>query len=117
MHLERGAIRAILAEAARVLRPGGVLIADIVSKTRRNMTGKRSNVQHAWHAATALTKHEFETIGRDAGLERAHITGLLFLPVHRLPERSRSQFTRIDGWLADRVPSLSSYLVACFAKP
>ena len=97
--------------------PGGVLIADIVSKTRRNMTGNRRNVEHAWHGATALTKREFERMGHEAGLERRHITGLMLLPVHRLPERLRTRLTRIDGWLADSVPSLSSYLVACFAKP
>lgn len=117
MHLEESAIRTIFAEAARVLRPGGMLIADIVSKTRRNVTGNRRNVEHAWHGATALTKREFERMGHDAGLERRHLTGLMFLPVHRLPERSRAGLTRIDGWLADCVPSLSSYLVACFAKP
>ncbi len=117
MHLEESAIQAIFAEAVRVLRPGGVLIADIVSKTRRNMTGERRNVEHAWHGATALTKRAFETMARDAGLERRHITGLMLLPVHRFPERSRAGLTRIDGWLAGSVPSLSSYLVACFAKP
>ncbi len=117
MHLEANAIQAIFAEAARVLRPGGVLIVDIVSKTRRTMTGNRRNVEHAWHGATALTKREFETIGRTAGFERRHLTGLMLVPVHRFPERSRARLTQIDGWLADSVPSLSSYLVACFTKP
>jgi len=116
MHLEGRALCAIFAEAARVLRPGGVLIADILSKTRRDLAGTQRNEENAWHAATALTAHELEAMGHGVGLERTRMTGLLFLPVHRLPERTRAPLARIDGWLAGRLPSLSSYLVTCFAK-
>ena len=117
MHLEINSIRAIFAEAARVLRPGGVMIADIASKTRRDLTGPRRNVERAWHGATALSKSAFEAMGRGAGLEPARMTGLLLLPVHRLPDRARVQLAPIDAWLASRMPSLSSYLAACFSKP
>lgn len=117
MHLETTAIHNIFGEAARVLRPGGVLIADVVSKPRRNLTGERGVATHAWHGATALTPQEFEAAGRAAGFNPLRMTGLLFLPVHRLPERARPPLTRLDGWLAGRWPSLSSYLVACFEKP
>lgn len=116
MHLEIGALHTIFAESARVLRPGGILIADIVSKTRRDITGTRRNVEHAWHGATALTAKEFESIGRDAGLRAIRTTGLLLLPIQRLPHAARPLLARVDAWLASRAPSLSSYLVACFTK-
>lgn len=116
MHLEIDALRTIFAESARVLRPGGILIADIVSKTRRDITGTRRNVEHAWHGTTALTAKEFETIGRDAGLRAIRTTGLLLLPIQRLPHAARPLLARVDAWLANRAPSLSSYLVACFSK-
>ncbi|MFM9865363.1 MAG: class I SAM-dependent DNA methyltransferase [Micropepsaceae bacterium] len=117
MHLETGAIHNIFTEAARVLRPGGVLIADIASKTRRDIAGKHRAGEHAWHGATALTSREFEAAGRAAGLDLRRMTGLLFLPVHRLPERARPPLAHVDSWLAGRWPSLSSYLIASFAKP
>ena len=117
MHLESNSIRKIFAEAARVLRPGGLMIADIASKTRRDLTGPRRNVQHIWHGATALSKSAFEDLGRTAGLKSEHMSGVLLLPVHRLPDGARTPLVRIDAWLATRLPSLSSYLVACFSKP
>ena len=116
MHLETEAIRAIFAESFRVLRPGGMFITDIVSKTRRQLTGGRQATQ-AWHAQTALTKRAFANIGRAAGFTPSRATGLLLLPVHRLPDRARQPLAHLDAWLAQRLPSLSSYLIAGFAKP
>lgn len=116
MHLDETAIRAVFAESFRILRPGGVFITDIVSQTRRKLTGQRKSTQ-AWHAQTALTKHTFENIGRAAGFKPARLTGLLLLPVHRLPNRARLPLAHIDALLAQRLPSLSSYLIASFAKP
>lgn len=116
MHLERGAIGAILRECARVLRPGGILIADVVSKTRRSITGARRESSAPWHAATALTPAEFEHEGTAAGFRRQALTGLLALPVHRIPSRARAPLARIDAWLSQAAPSLSSYLIAKFEK-
>lgn len=116
MHLETAAVQTIFAESFRVLRPGGVFVTDIVSKTRRQLTGQRKT-DETWHAQTAMTKREFEAIGRAAGFIPSRTTGLLLLPVHRLPNRARLPLTRLDAWLAQRLPSLSSYLIARFAKP
>lgn len=116
MHLEPASIQAIFAESFRVLRPGGVFIADIVSKTRRRLTGRR-DADEAWHAQTAMTKREFDDIGRAAGFTSSRATGLLLLPVHRLPDRARLPLARLDAWLSHRLPSLSSYLIVGFAKP
>jgi ubiquinone/menaquinone biosynthesis C-methylase UbiE len=116
MHLETSAVRAIFAESFRVLRPGGVFVADIVSKTRRQLTGKRKTDQ-TWHAQTAMTKGEFEGVGLATGFISAHTTGLLLLPVHRLADHARMPLAHLDAWLAQRLPSLSSYLIARFVKP
>jgi ubiquinone/menaquinone biosynthesis C-methylase UbiE len=116
MHLDRSAIRATLRECARVLRPGGILIADIVSKTRRNITGARHDSSAPWHAATAMTTAEFEREGATAGFRRQKMTGLLALPIHRIPPWARAPLARIDAWLSQTAPSLSSYLIAKFEK-
>ena len=93
-----------------------MFIADIVSKTRRRLTGRR-DADEAWHAQTAMTKREFDDIGRAAGFTSSRATGLLLLPVHRLPDRARLPLARLDAWLSHRLPSLSSYLIVGFAKP
>ena len=116
MHLDTAAVRAIFAESSRVLRPAGILIVDIVSLTRRQLTGRRKAKQD-WHAQTALTKYAIENIGRAAGFTPWRTTGLLLLPVHRLPDRARLPLAHLDAWLAERLPSLSSYLIAGFTKP
>lgn len=116
MHSEPGAIRTILRESARVLRPGGILIADIVSKTRRSITGARRQPGEAWHGATAMTRCEFEAECSAAGFRPRHMTGLLALPVHRFPHRARAPLARIDAWLSHAAPSLASYLIGGFEK-
>ncbi len=116
MHLEAEAIRAIFAESFRVLRPGGLFVADIVSKTRRRLTGQHKAKQ-VWHAQTALTRRAFEDIARATGFTPSRMTGLLLLPVHRFPHRTRQPLSHVDAWLAQHLPSLSSYLIAGFAKP
>ena len=116
MHLDTAAVRAIFAEAFRVLRPGGMFVADVASKTRRELTGGRKS-QEGWHAQTAMSKHGFDDMGRGAGFNPSRATGLLLLPVHRLPEALRMPLAHIDAWLGHRLPSLSSYLIASFVKP
>lgn len=115
MHLEPSAIRAIFAESFRVLRPGGCFVADIVSKTRRRLTNRRTG--EGWHAQTSMTAREFDQAGRAAGFAPSRTTGLLLLPVHRLPDSARMPLARTDAWLAQCLPALSSYLVARFPKP
>jgi ubiquinone/menaquinone biosynthesis C-methylase UbiE len=116
MHQEPESVRTIFAEAFRVLRPGGLFVADILSKSRRQLTGARHG-DADWHAQTALTKREFEAVGQAAGLAPARMTGLMLLPVHRLSHGLRLPLAPLDAWLAHRLPSLSSYLIAGFTKP
>ena len=115
MHLDESAIRTVFAESFRVLRPGGVFVADIVSKTRRRLTGERERTE-PWHAQTAMTRRTFEGVGRAAGFTPWRTTGLMLLPVHRMPEHARLPLVRLDAWCAQYLPSLSSYLIAGFLK-
>jgi ubiquinone/menaquinone biosynthesis C-methylase UbiE len=115
MHLEQPTIRTIFAEAARVLRPGGIFVADIAGATRRSLARPRQRAQ-AWHANTALTRAEFAALGDNSRLRLTQLTGILFLPVHRLPDRARASFAGLDTWLSRRVPSLSSYLAGRFER-
>lgn len=116
MHLDPESVRAIFAEAFRVLRPGGLFVADILSKSRRQLSGARRG-DADWHAQTALTKREFEAVGQAAGLTPTRVTGLMLLPIHRLSHRLRLPLAPLDAWLAERLPSQSSYLIAGFTKP
>jgi len=116
MHLDRGEIRSILAEAARVLRDGGLFIADVVSATRRSAGDRSNDGGVPWHGSTALSQAEFKMLCREFGLRPVRMSGLLFVPIHRVPNRLRPLLSGVDRWLCDRWPSLSSYLVGCFIK-
>jgi SAM-dependent methyltransferase len=115
MHLDAEGVRATVAEASRVLRPGGIFIADVVSAARRHLLA-RSPPENPWHGNTALSAKEFRTLCAERGLKPLRMTGLAFLPIQRMPHRLRPFLTMIDAWLAAGLPSLSSYVIGCFVK-
>lgn len=108
MHLELPVIQDIIAEAYRILKPGGRLIFDIPSKRRRRLLHHR---QESWHGGTELTTGEVTELSSPLfRLERTF--GIMMLPVHELPEKMRDRMKRMDyalanGWLKQ----YSSYLV------
>ena len=108
MHLEPTAIEKIFREAHRILRPGGRFIFDIPSEKRRALLGHR---QASWHGGTQLSTGEVRRLcGEAFSLRRSF--GVLFLPVHKLPEAMRGRLVDLDlrlanGWLKEG----SSYLV------
>ncbi len=108
MHLEPAVIERIFREAHRILKPGGRFIFDIPSEKRRALLGHR---QASWHGATALSTGEVRRLcGEAFSLRRSF--GVLFLPVHKLPEGLRGRLAGPDlrlanGWLKE----ISSYLV------
>jgi SAM-dependent methyltransferase len=113
MHLDRDSIETGLREIARLLRPGGVLVADIASSVRRRLLRRRPL---GWHGSTSLSVREFSAVAAKAGLQMDGVSGTIMSPVHRLPAGMRSPLARLDGLMADRFPDLASYVVGRFVK-
>jgi SAM-dependent methyltransferase len=113
MHLEAEAIRTVFAEVARVLKPGGVFIADVASRLRRRILGRGTS---GWHGSTSLTQCEFGDLGAPAGLKLRRTAGVALIPIHRIPSRYRSRLAGLDSRLASMAPDCASYLVGCFVK-
>lgn len=113
MHCEKKQIETALREAARVLRPGGVFIADVASAMRRRLRASRPD---GWHGASALNSRSFAALALRAGLRKRAIKGVMLLPVHRLPESLRGSLRVVDYALAAAFPDAASYIVGIFVK-
>lgn len=114
MHLDVPVIENIIAEAYRILRPGGRLIFDIPSKKRRRLLHHK---QASWHGGTELTTSEVAKMA-EPGFKPGRSFGIMMLPVHKLPARVRGPLKRMDyalanGWLKQ----YSSYLIVELIKP
>lgn len=108
MHLPTDTISRIMAEAHRILKPGGRLIFDIPSLGRRSLLKKQ---QPTWHGRTSLDRENVERLA--AGLfDIRSCHGVMMMPVHKLPSRLRLPLLGLDTLLT-RSPlrPLSSYLV------
>lgn len=107
MHLSRTKQAEVLAECLRVLRPGGMLVFDVPSATRRRLLGQRPV---GWHGATSLSFDDICT-ATAPGWQLAARAAVLMLPVHRLPARLRAPLRRVDSLLcASPLMPLASYL-------
>ena len=108
MHLQSDQIKAVFEEAARIIKPGGRFVFDIPSKKRRELTGYQAE---NWHAAQSLSIEDIGTIDSTTW-QLQRYTGVLFLPVHRLPTGLRAPLRWVDDLLC-RSPwrEYSSYLV------
>ncbi len=106
MHLDKEKVRAILKEQHRVLKPGGHFIFDVPSARRRRLTNHQQN---GWHGANAYTYQDLRATMGDQWQISA-TSGVLFLPIHRLPNQWRQRFSLIDRWLCNSpIWTYSSY--------
>ena len=108
MHLEPNVIESIFREAHRILKPGGRFIFDIPSRNRRRLLRHR---QASWHGGTEMSSRDVRRLMGD-GFSLCQSFGVMFLPVHKLPDGMRSRLLRLDfamanGWMKEN----SSYLV------
>jgi SAM-dependent methyltransferase len=92
MHLGKPKIARVLRECRRILRPGGLLVLDFPSAIRRRLRGPRPR---GWHGATALSPEELMALA-GPGFELVGVTGLMLLPVHRLPACLRLPLLPLD---------------------
>ena len=95
-------------ETHRVLKPGGRFILDIPSRQRRQRLGHR---QASWHGGTELSTADVRDLCGDVFTLRRSF-GVLFLPVHKLPEGLRRTLGGLDFALANGpLKENSSYLI------
>lgn len=108
MHLQPQEVEAVFREAARIIAPGGRFVFDIPSRKRRELVGYRAD---SWHAAQSLSMLEIKGIDPSTWKLQRY-SGVLFLPVHRVPDKVRAPLRWADDLLC-RSPwrEYASYLV------
>lgn len=97
MHLDEAACAAVLAEAARLVKPGGSLVFDVPSAPRRRLVGRPAS---GWHGDNAATLADVRRWAGDSWRLRRW-RGIVALPIHRVPPRWRRGFAGLDalvGW-------------------
>lgn len=108
MHLDTALISKILIEFYRILKPGGILVFDIPSKKRRELTAYKTT---NWHGATSFSTKELTVHLKDEW-EITERKGVAFFPLHRIPPSFRKICKKLDTVLCHSIfKEYSSYLV------
>lgn len=108
MHLEPALIKDIIAEAHRILKPGGKFIFDIPSRQRRQLLHHK---QESWHGGTHLSKAEVLEMSSEL-FDMGRTRGIMMMPVHKLPAGLRKSMRALDFALANSpLKQYSSYIV------
>jgi SAM-dependent methyltransferase len=106
MHLDLATIKALMCELHRVVRPGGHLVVDAPSLSRRRLT---RTIPTGWHGGTALDAGHLRGLA-GPGWSLIADQGVLTLPVHRFPEWLRGPLLPADEALSkSRLRRFSSY--------
>lgn len=106
MHLHDAQLRTLFVEAARCLRPGGLLLIDVPGRLRRRLRPHRSDIAR-WHGHSAYDIGDILTMATGFTLDR--VDGLLMLPLHRLPPRWRPLSAGLDRLLCRLLRPWASY--------
>lgn len=108
MHLDIKTIQAFFESTAHIIPKRGRLIIDIPSKPRRSM-GRRS--LSGWHGDTSASIKDVES-WIEPHWKIMRWRGILFFPIHRIPQRLRPLFINMDAWLGETwLAKYSSYYV------
>jgi ubiquinone/menaquinone biosynthesis C-methylase UbiE len=113
MHIASTDLDKLLAEAHRILKPGGQFIFDFPSKPRRTLLGYKSK---NWHGANAYALPEVQALANAKW--QIHVAqGILFLPIHRFPPFVRPFLRSFDTWLCRSfLKKYASYIVVSLVK-
>lgn len=114
MHLDRATTSAVLAEAYRVLQPGGRFIFDFPSEKRRRLT--RGHHHQHWHGSNALSRQRVLELGGHRW-EIMDSQGILFFPIHRVYAPFRPHLLTLDTILCRSfLQEYASYVLVCMQK-
>lgn len=95
MHMEKERIQNFFIEAARVIKPNGILIFDIASAPRRALLNRKTS---GWHGATSFAMADLKMMFDDRW-QLNRWCGIVMIPIHRVPSLFRPFFKKIDEWL------------------
>lgn len=108
MHLDEQSTKNVLDEAHRMLKKGGTFVFDLPSEKRRNLLGKKPK---GWHGTNSMSVKTLKTLIGDKW-KLVEYSGILFLPIHQFPKKSRASFIEIDKKLCHSfMREYSSYLI------
>lgn len=110
MHLSKPLIGESLQTLAQIIPQGGKFIFDIPSKHRRLITSRGAG-KSGWHGNTAAGFDEItQWIGPYWSI--AERRGVLFFPMHRMPQFMRAWFHKLDSFIGSTpLARYSSYHV------
>ena len=113
MHLNKIETTAFLNEAHRIIEKKGTLIFDFPSEKRRKLIAYKSE---NWHGANELSADKIIKLTED-NWKLTKQSGILFLPIHRIPKKLRKFFIKIDNLLCQSfLKNYASYIIMILEK-